>query len=255
MEKDRNRYFLLGGHDLEMLTIRDLLNKKGLPYSDHHLRWDNAQLSQYAETIEKLSPEQTIYGIELQEDIQPPVNYHKIDHHNQYSHLPSALEQVAQILQMPISRKMQLIAANDKAYIPGLTAIGATQEEIEEIRKADRHAQGVTEVDEQLAEKAISENIRQKGKLTIIKALSPRFSPICDRLYPYKKLLIYTDNEWIYYGIGTDGILKLFQQEQREGKLFYGGGPDGYIGIKERTCTVEEIEKMITIIIDLEYGK
>lgn len=34
--------FLLGGHDLEMLAIRSLLEKNHIPYKDHALSWHNA---------------------------------------------------------------------------------------------------------------------------------------------------------------------------------------------------------------------
>lgn len=39
------KLFLLGGHDLEMLAIRSLLEKNHIPYKDHALSWHNAYLS------------------------------------------------------------------------------------------------------------------------------------------------------------------------------------------------------------------
>ena len=39
--------FLLGGHDLEMLTIRNVLDAHGYTYVDHQLQWNNAKLSSY----------------------------------------------------------------------------------------------------------------------------------------------------------------------------------------------------------------
>ncbi len=255
MKRTDNMHFLLGGHDLEMLAIRDLLESNRIPYTDLQLRWDNALLSKYADTLDTLSPTHTIYGIELREDIPLPANYHTIDHHNRQSHLPSALEQVASLLQIPMNRMMQLIAMNDKAYIPGLEEFGATKEEIEKIRYADRNAQGVTETDELLAEKAITENLTRKGGIIVIKALSSRFSPICDRLYPYKKLLIYTDDEWIYYGKDADRIPELLPEEESAGKLFHGGGPDGYIGMKYHTCSPEEITRIIETITTGRHGE
>ena len=228
-----------------MLTIRDLLVRKGIPFSDLHLRWDNALLSSYAQVLGELPSDCMVYGIELQEDIALPANYRTIDHHNQCSQLPSVLEQVAELLQIPMDRQMQLVAANDKAYIPGLVAMGATKEEIEEIRRADRRAQGVTEEEERLAEKAIAENLSRTGSLLVVKALCPRFSPICDRLYPYTALLVYTGNEWMYYGEGANSVRELFAAELQQGKLFYGGGDNGYIGIKQHCCPAAEITEMI----------
>ena len=45
--------FLLGGHDLEMLTIRDVLDTYGCVYVDHQLQWDNAKLSSYWSEIKR----------------------------------------------------------------------------------------------------------------------------------------------------------------------------------------------------------
>ena len=39
------KLFLLGGHDLEMLAIRSLLEKNHIPYKDHALSWHNAYLT------------------------------------------------------------------------------------------------------------------------------------------------------------------------------------------------------------------
>lgn len=52
VEPDKERFFfLLGGGDLEMQTIRRLLEEKGVGYADHGLRWDNANLSAYREEL------------------------------------------------------------------------------------------------------------------------------------------------------------------------------------------------------------
>ena len=114
--------FLLGGHDLEMLTIRDVLDAHGCKYADHRLRWDNARLSSYREEIARFVKENAqgcIYGIELENDLATsPECYRSIDHHNEQSKAPSALEQVLSLLDIPMSREYGLIAANDKRYIP-----------------------------------------------------------------------------------------------------------------------------------------
>lgn len=74
-----------------------------------------------------------------------------------------------------------------------MIALHASDVEISEIRQKDRACQGVTALDETLAEKAISENLERVNDLIVVKALSSRFAPICDRLYPYSKLLVYTE--------------------------------------------------------------
>lgn len=238
--------FLLGGHDLEMLTIRDVLDKQGVKYADHNLRWDNACLSSYRQELDEASDKgRTVFGIELQEDIVAPSYYRKIDHHNDLAYLPSALEQVLNILYLPINRYLQLVAANDKAYIPGMLQLDATAEEVKAIRSADRKAQGVTAKDELLAEKAIAEDCEKKGDLLFVHALSSSFSPICDRLFPYRSLLVYTDDEWIYYGEGAMRVRKLFEDDFLAGKLFCGGGENGYVGTVKGKYSLKELDEMI----------
>jgi hypothetical protein len=239
---------LLGGADLEMQTIRDVLRREGVPYVDNNLRWDNALLSSYRSELQSIKDGQIIYGVELREDIIPPDCYQSIDHHNELSNSPCALEQVMEILHLPMNRYEQLVAANDKAYIPGMMEINATNEEIASIRRADRKAQGVTEEEERMAEKAIECHLEMKDDMIIVYALCSRFSPICDRLFPYNKLLIYTDSEWMYYGEGCGRVRELFAVESSLGNIFYGGGEKGYVGVKQNVYNKDEILEMINRI-------
>ncbi|MCC8197112.1 MAG: hypothetical protein LIP06_00640 [Tannerellaceae bacterium] len=62
----------------------------------------------------------------------------------------------------------------------------------------------------------------------MVYAETPRFSPICDRLYPYNQLLVYTDTEWLYYGKAICQIIALFPEEQASGILYHGGGANDY---------------------------
>lgn len=246
-------FFLLGGQDLEMQTIRQVLDAQKIAYADHGLRWDNALLSSYQKELEEMSDKGfCMYGIELREDIPFPLGYRTIDHHNDSDRLPTALEQVMSILHLPMNRHLQLVAANDKLYIPGLLKLGATAEEIAVIRRADRKAQGITDEDEQFAEKAINENKIKVGDLWVIRAFSSRFSPICDRMFPYRCLLVYTDSEWMYYGEGADMVRKCFEDDCLSGNLFYGGGENGYVGVKYRAYSPGEIQKMIERIKTIE---
>lgn len=244
MKDMKNTFFLLGGYDLEMLEIRDLLEKQKVTYFDNQLRWDNAFLNQYTDILPSYSKckNTTIYGIELQEQGVTciPENYIRIDHHNDYNSKPSSLQQVADILGVSLNRYQQLVAANDSGYIPAMQALGATPVEIMEIRRKDRAAQGVTEKDELLAEKAILEK-SIKNNIIIIKAYSSRFSPICDRLYPYRQLLIYTDDELMYYGEGKKLLTKKFTEEIKDGKMFHGGSDNGYLGTVKGIFSKEEI--------------
>lgn len=240
--------FLLGGADLEMHTIRDVLSREGITFFDHYLRWDNALLSSYKLELQTVKDGQIVFGIELREDIIPPECYRAIDHHNELSASPCALEQVMKILQQPMNRYEQLVAANDKSYIPGMLELDASEEEIISIRRADRKAQGVTDEEERSAEKAIESNLEIKDDLIIVQALCSRFSPICDRLFPYHKLLIYTDSEWMYYGDGCCSVRDLFADELLSGNLFYGGGEQGYVGVKQNVYKKDNIIEMINRI-------
>ena len=142
-DTESHKIFLLGGYDLEMLTIkRMLMDRRDCVVIDKHLRWDNALLSAYKNELEDYD-DSPIYGIELKEDILVPSNYIRIDHHNDLNCNTSALEQVAEILGVELSRYQQLVAANDKGYIPAMEAMGATETEIENIRMTDRVSQGI----------------------------------------------------------------------------------------------------------------
>lgn len=235
-----------------MITIREMLEREGISFADRELRWDNAELNAYQEELDQYGnqPDIRIYGIELRSGEESSyTNYTLIDHHNEYADRPAALAQVAEILNIPLSRYEELVAANDSHYIPGMQALGATLEEIREIRLRDRAAQCVTARDEELAEKAIAGQRCLAGDLQVVYSETPRFSPICDRLYPYKKLLVYTNTEWMYYGEAICQVIALFPGEKASGILYHGGGANGFTGIASGSRTKEHIRQMIEQII------
>lgn len=246
------KIFLLGGYDLEMLEIKKLLEDQGIRYFDKNLDWGNAKLKMYADEIDQYTDNEsyTIYGIELHEDDfgTIPTNYYRIDHHNTFSDLPSSIEQVCALLEIPMSRYQRLVAANDKAYIPGMKAIGASNDEIQYIRQKDRQSQGVTNKDERLAKQAL-ENKKYEGDLIVVYSLSNRFSPICDTLYPCDKLLIYTDDELVYYGKEKDKLVMLFAKEIDAGNMYHGGGNMGFIGTTTRKYNKQELEIIKDLIL------
>lgn len=222
--------FLLGGKDLEMNTINNILINHCCIVYDKELSWKNAVLSAYTDEI-KEHKQSVIYGIELKQDMDAPDRYIAIDHHNGKRNGPSAIEQVAEVLGATMSRFHQLVAANDKGYIPGMKEIGATDKEVFNIRHLDRKAQGVTEDEEEAAEADISkaENI---GRLTIVTTSLQHFSPIVDKMYPYGRLLVLADNELTYYGDGIDRLRDELSDICND--IYYGGGGDvGYIGIPQ----------------------
>lgn len=246
------RLFLLGGYDLEMLTIKQLLERRDdCIVLDRHLEWSNARLSAYHVDLASY-PDFDIYGIELLEDVPIPHNYHRIDHHNDWSHKSSALEQIAALMEVELNRHQQLVAANDKGYIPAMQALGATDLEIADIRRDDRVAQGVTEQDYLLAKQSMEQYLFKFDGLLVVKSLSQRFSPICDTLFPYLRLLIYTDSQWMFYGEGKTRLVSLYKEEINQKMMFHGGGSNGYIGCVEGGYSKTEIEQFVRQIIN-EY--
>lgn len=247
-----NKVFLLGGHDLEMMTIKEMVAQQSdCLIVDRNLAWDNANLSKYKDIFAEY-PGADIYAVELQEDMEiPEVNrprYHRVDHHNDYAHMPSSLEQVAAVLGVELNRYQRLIAANDSGYIPAMKALMATDEEISDIRRQDRTAQGVTEEDEKLADESIAKFLQKGTHLWIVKSLTSKFSAICDRLYPYPRLLVYTDSEWMYYGEGKTELVQQLAGELEQKKVFHGGGQNGYVGAVREAFSPQEILEFVTLI-------
>jgi hypothetical protein len=75
--------FLLGGRDLEMLEIKNLLVQQNEMHFDIELSWDNANWLAYSEVFE--NPEfssKTFVGIELDGKENMPEG--NIDHHSLY---------------------------------------------------------------------------------------------------------------------------------------------------------------------------
>jgi hypothetical protein len=243
-----HRLFLLGGYDLEMLTIKQLLeDRSDCIVVDKYLCWGNALLSAYQEELLEYA-DCKIYGIELREDITAPDNYISIDHHNDKSCQPSSLEQVASILGVTLTRYQQLVAANDKGYIPAMKTLEASKDEINDIRRKDREAQGVTDEDELLAEQSIKNHLDKYKDISVVYSQTPRFSAICDRLFPYQRLLIYTDSEWTFYGEGKASLVEEFDTDIKTGRVYHGGGSTGYIGAAKGAFPSNEINDFVTSV-------
>ena len=249
--KPINTIFLLGGHDLEMLEIKKILKSKKLTVHDENLQWDNAKLSKYGD---KLNDTDFFVGIELESDIKTPPNYLLIDHHNENVEKPSAIEQIADLLDIALNREQQLVAANDKGYIPAMIAMGATPKEIEDIRSRDRKAQGATDEDERLGEKSTKENSDYKGDVLIVKSLTNRFSTITDRLWgKTNKLLIYNEESLTYYGQNIDKLITQFSVLIEERIAYYGGNPPGFFGVDLKKLHNNEKANIIINLTNMIY--
>ena len=181
------------------------------------------------------------------------INGRNIDHHvyanDDRSNEKSSIEQLAEEFNHELSHYEKLVAANDKAYIPGIEAELKEQgcpddiieDMIQRIRQEDRAAQGITSFQEHEAEFAISQTMQiTDNDLYIVTMDHSKTSTVTDRLYGcYDNLLIitydtdtadtrdavsyvneknYTTNELNFFGSGE--ICKQLQQE-------YGGWSGG----------------------------
>ena len=206
--------YFLGGQDLEMVTIRELLEDYAPDrIHDKHLSW-GAKASAYRNEISACLSEGGIpVLIELEDDIN--LDHSRVifvDHHGERAGGPTSLHQIFGLLGLPKekwTRRFDLVEANDSGYIPALIEAGATEEEIISIRAADRRAQGITELEEKAGEAAIAGlDIRAGGALTIVRLSHSHTAVVTDRLEPalggpgYENLLVISPGEVNFFGVG-----------------------------------------------------
>jgi hypothetical protein len=230
-----------------------MLENHHLSFTDKQLSW-GATWARYHDTIREQSNADVIWvGIELGNPEIKPTGAIDINHHDERSNWPSSIEQVAGLLGIELNRYQQLVAANDKGYIPALEAAGASTEEIASIRMADRSAQGVTAEDERLAEESIKKELSIINGLHLVKSHTNKFSPITDRLYgQYQSLLIYNEKKAVFYGKGVDKLISCFTQLHQNGICYSGGGNNGFWGVAEGKLSALEIENLVNDIIQLK---
>lgn len=230
--------FFLGGRDLEMVTIRQLLEQEapGRLY-DKGLSW-GARASAYATEIgDMLARGLTPVLIELQNDLPlDPARLIIVDHHSERAgkEQPTSLHQVFALLGLPPSRWsrwFELVAANDRGYIPALVEAGAMPAEIASVRAADRAAQGITAGQEAAAEQAIARReTYADGRLTLIRLPHARTATVTDRLQPelggagYDNLIVLSPDEVNFYGRG--GLVRRLVRTFPGG--WYGGALPAY---------------------------
>lgn len=212
-----NLEFFLGGRDLEMLVIRDLISEVAPDrLHDKNLSW-GARASSYKTEIETCLREgRTPVLIELENDLglDPAQTIIIIDHHGARAghDKPTSLHQVFDLLQLPPqrwTRWMELVAANDRGYIPAMKEAGASRDEIEQVRRRDRRAQGITEQEESLAEQSLkTAEALASGRLTLVRLAHSRTAAVTDRLDPclggagYDNLLVVSPSEINFFGAG-----------------------------------------------------
>lgn len=254
-EPPRKFWFFLGGMDLEMHAILELLKAESVAsVSDKGLAW-GAKASDYAaEIAQRRSEGYSPVLVELTWDLgDAPPDVVLVDHHGQRAGLdkPSSLRQVFDLLKLPNSRwtrSLELIAANDSGYIPAMRELGAPNEEIERIRREDRRYQGVTDEEEALAAHAVCRRVELfGGALVEVELPHSRTSPVVDRVYVERgaqagthALAVYSPSETNVFASG-DVIAHLdrtFPGGWLGGALpdygYWGHGSDGALAARVR---------------------
>ncbi|NLF70127.1 MAG: hypothetical protein GX575_13895 [Candidatus Anammoximicrobium sp.] len=207
--------FFLGGHDLEMVTIRQLLEAQGVAFHDRHLAWGAAASAYDQEIAAALRAGRLPILVELKLDLSCPLEAVRVvDHHNEQAGQATALEQVFQWLGLPPAawtRWFELVAANDRGHIAAMLALQppATLQELRRVREADRAAQGVSAAEEVAAPAAVAA-CRQcaAGRLSVVDWTFDRVSAVADRMERalggpgYENLLVRGPHTTTFFGDG-----------------------------------------------------
>lgn len=203
----------LGAHDLEMLTIRELLQAEGERFFDADLSW-GAKASAYGhQIVDAIVRGETPVLIELENDMALRLQqFINVDHHGSAAGVdaPTSLDQVFRLLALPPERWTRwhaLVAANDRGHIPAMRRMGATDEEIAKVRAADRAAQGITATHEREAEAAIeAAESFGGGELLTVRLPHEKTAAVVDRLAmqssPPQNVLVLSPKEENFFGRG-----------------------------------------------------
>lgn len=253
----KNLTFFLGGYDLEMLTIRELINAEGLPYFDGELDWSSATVIAYKEGIRATRLRgNTPVLVELRIDPKNESDRELsdgaiiVDHHGPRAgeNEPTSLEQVFKLLELPQerwTRWMDLVSANDRGHVPAMQLRGATTEEMAAIRAEDRRAQGMTPEEEAEAERGIANReLLFWDTLAIVRISHHRSSAVADKIEPILggpgpvNCIVVSPDEINVYAVGAliEALLVRFPKEL--GSWSGGNMPKrGYWGLKHVDAT------------------
>jgi hypothetical protein len=143
------------------------------------------------------------------------------------------------------NKNLLQIGLDKRGHYTAMKKLGATEEEIKEIRQKDRKYQGVTKEDELLAKESIKENLKIINKIKIVYSLTDKFSAIVDNL-EYENLIIYNDTKLVFYGVNAYTIAKENKNLINHHIAYYGGDKNyGFFGIIDSKFSKEELEKFI----------
>ena len=210
--------FFLGGHDLEMIEIGELLREAGLGSRivDRGLVW-GARASMLADDIvAAVAAGDAPVLVELLDDLPDTVDRSRlieIDHHGpRAGHgRPTSLEQIHDLVGrqagLTWTRRRALVAANDRGHAAAMRAMGASAEEIRAIRDADRRAQGISAEIEAESHRAVADATTH-GPLLAIETTAPTASAVHDFLLTEyggpdpMDVLVATVANWSFSGDG-----------------------------------------------------
>lgn len=202
--------FILGGNDLEMVVIKQLLSMAGVKFVQPKKEWGDHSYSVRDLNLE-VEPSYTVgngFGggmmpskitgfdrvcfVECRPaDDFPPSNSRGteveiVDHHGEQSWRPASILQVLRLLGLKLSsptlRWVELVAANDSAWFEGMKTLGATADEMRFIRAGDRSAQEITGEQETEAERALTAPVEMVGAVRVIRMAHSKTGPVGDRL-------------------------------------------------------------------------
>ena len=213
-----NLVFFLGGHDLEMQTIGELLRRHvtASRIHDKNLSWGARASAYQAEIHAAFDAKMTPVLIELMDDLELDAAriIVVVDHHGARAgqDAPTSLEQIFALLELPSAewtRWFELVAANDKGHVAEMLERGASLKEIIEVRRADRAAQGITSEEEAAAEEAVKRaEVFAAGRLTVVRLAHSRAAAVTDRLERalggagYENLLVVSPGQVNFFGAG-----------------------------------------------------
>jgi hypothetical protein len=260
-----NVEFFLGGQDLEMLTIRDLLEERNIArVHDRKLVWGEARASVYLQDIAACREAGRLAVlVELVDDcdLAEAVDAGEVilvDHHGDRAgkDLPTALEQVFRFLAIPDdlwTREFELVAANDRGHVRGMLAVAATPAELQRIRAADRAAQAITPVEEKAGRAAAEERQQYlEGRLSVVHLPHARSATVTDVLETalggpgYENLLIVSPAQTLFYGCGR--AIELLKS-QFPGGWWGGELPErGFWGVSR---TLDEQNAILLLMSDM----
>jgi hypothetical protein len=237
-QKPKTYVYFLGGYDLEMFEIRKILEAKNAKFIDNTLKW-GAKSSDYQPQIDALSSDEIPVFIELEIDYKPSREFEIIDHHGDYAHRKTAIEQIAQRFDIKLDRFQTLVGINDKSHIRGLRKYGISEKEISLIRHLDRQKQGVTEEDEIFAKTSLM-NVKKINNIPIIETNANHFSPIADRVN-YSNYIIYSQTKLSLYTQKIKSAKSFFDPYIKNNQAYYGGDKQMFFCIKEGVLSSSDI--------------